>query len=74
MEGAALAAKRRLESETATAWQTAAFGAAAFAGKLKKLNHYLPQKPVKPQTPQEMIAILQELRDRGAPMNIRRVN
>lgn len=74
MEGAALAAKRRHDSDTALAWQAGMFGAAAQAGKLKKLGHYLSQKPAKPQTPQEMIAILQEFKDRGVPMNIKRVN
>lgn len=74
MEGAALAAKRQHEGELVLAWHTAAFGAAAQAGKLKRLTHYLPKKPQREQTPEEMLAVLREFKARGANMNIRRVN
>jgi hypothetical protein len=74
MEGAARAAKQRHESETVLAWQTAAFSAAAQAGKLKKLEHYLPKQPRKAQTTSEMLAVLKGMASSGAPMNIRQIN
>ena len=74
MEGAARAAKNKLESETALAWQTAAPSAAAQAGKLKKLEHYLPKKQRRGQTTDEMLAVFKEFAARGSPMNIRQVN
>jgi hypothetical protein len=62
------------EQDTVLAWKIGAFSAAAQNGKLKKLDHYLAKKPVRQQTAEEMLAVLQEFKDRGVPMNIRRVN
>jgi hypothetical protein len=62
------------EQDTVHAWKTAAFSAAAQNGKLKKLDHYLAKRPVRQQTAEEMLATLQGFKDRGVPMNIRRVN
>jgi hypothetical protein len=74
MEGAARAAKARHESETALAWQTASFSAAAQAGKLKKLSTYLAPRQAKAQTPAEMLEVFRTFQSRGAPMNIRQIN
>lgn len=74
MEGAARAAKRKHEGELSLAWHSAAFGAAAQCGKLKKLDHYLPKRPSRPQTASEMLGVLREFQARGAKMNIQRVN
>ena len=73
MEGAARAAKRKHEGETALAWQTAAFSAAAQAGKLKDLGHYISM-PKRKQTPDEMLAVFKTIAERGAPMDIRQIN
>lgn len=73
MEGANLAAQRAHDSSIGLAWHTAAFGGAAQAGKLKKLATYLDkQKPV--QSPDEMLSVLEQLRDMGAPMTISQIN
>ena len=73
MEGAALAAKRHQDGEIALAWHTAAFGAAAQNGKLKKLSHYIKSTgPRKQQTPEQMLAVLRGFEKHG--MTIRRVN
>jgi hypothetical protein len=68
--------RKRLEidSETRTqqAWETGAFGAAAQAGKLKALSHYL-RKPGRRQTPQEMLAVMRSFQSKGAKMSIKRI-
>lgn len=76
MEGAALAANRKHESEIVMAWHIAAFGAAAQAGKLKKLDQYLTLTKPKPkqQTPAEMLEVLREFKERGVPMDFKQVN
>jgi hypothetical protein len=74
MEGAALAAKRAIDRSIAEAWHIAAFTGAASVGKLKKLSHYLKEAPKKAQTAADMLAVLREFKERGAVMNIRRVN
>jgi len=51
-------------------YNAAALNGAAFAGKLKKLEHYT-KKPV--QSPREMLTMLQALKSNGANMTIRRV-
>lgn len=73
MDGAALAAKRKYESEVAVAWHTANFTAAASVGKLQKLDHYLA-KPKKAQTTEEMLAVFRAFKEMGAPLSIRQVN
>lgn len=74
MDGAALAAKRQHESETALAWQIAAFSAAAQNGKLKRLSHYIAIPAPSAQSPDEMLAVFRTFAERGAPMSIRQVN
>jgi len=75
MEGAALAAKRQSERDVSLAWHTAAFTAAAKAGKLKKLDHYLKQPRRRPaQTPSDMLAVMREFQARGAKMTFKQVN
>lgn len=73
MEGAALAAKRQFERDIRLAWHTAGFSGAAQAGKLKRLDAYLGREK-RAQTPDEMLATLEALREMGAPMSIRQVN
>lgn len=74
MDGAALAAKRKHENDLSLAWHTAAFGGAAQAGKLKKLDHYLPKRSRRQQAPTEMLAIMREFAARGAKMTFKQVN
>lgn len=75
MEGIARAAKRKHDSDIFLAWHVAAFSGAAQAGKLKPLGKYLvPVSRPKPQTPSEMLEILREFKEMGAPMTITQVN
>lgn len=60
------------EERTRQAWETAAFGGAAQAGKLKPLKHYL-RKQVEAQHPREMLAALMAHQSAGAKMTIRKV-
>lgn len=72
MEGIGLAAKRIQDNAISLAWHTAAFNAMTKSKKgLGDLRKYLSTaaKP-KPQSAEEMIAVLQEFKERGAPMNI----
>lgn len=73
MKGAALAAKRSQEASLSLAWHTAAFGAAAQVGKLKKLDQYLG-RPKRQQSGSEMLAALREFKARGAKMTFKQVN
>lgn len=73
MDGAALAAERKLRRELSLAWHTAAFSGAAQAGKLKSLNTYLNPQPAV-QSAGDILTTLRELQDMGAPMSIRQVN
>lgn len=74
MKGAARAAKRRTDEAVSLAWHTAAFGAAAMNGKLKKLGQYLKPERAKAQSPEDMLEALRSFQARGAPMNIRQVH
>lgn len=73
MDGVTRAASRKYDHAIFVAWHVAAFGNAAQAGKLKPLSKYLGIKP-KAQTPEEMLAALQVLKEAGAPMDIREIN
>lgn len=73
MEGAARAAKNAFDRDICLAWHIGAFSGAAFAGKLKSLKDYQQAKEEK-QTPEQMLAILKEIKSKGAPMDIRKVN
>ncbi len=68
--------RKRLESEARlrvrTAWETAVFVGAAWAGKLKPLSHYIAT-PARRQTGSEMLAILREFQAKGAKMKIKRI-
>jgi hypothetical protein len=68
MEATVRAAQRKFDREVTLAWHIAAMSGAAQAGKLKKLSHYLPKKPSRPQAPSEMLAVLREFQSRGAGM------
>jgi hypothetical protein len=75
MEGAARAAKSKFESETALAWQTANFSAAAQCGKLRALKYYIEtEKKSHVEAGDEILAHFKALQASGAKMNIRKVN
>jgi hypothetical protein len=68
--------RKRLENEslerTKHAWETGAFVAAASAGKLKPLRHYL-RTPLQKQGPREMLAAMKAHQAAGAKMTIRKI-
>jgi protoporphyrinogen oxidase len=71
MEGRAHAATNAFELSMSQAWHTEAF---AREKRLKSLGKYLAaSKPQQPQAGAEMLATLREIKARGAPMTIRRV-
>lgn len=72
MEGVRKRLEREAEADVRLAWQVAAMSAAAQAGKLKPLRHYLAKQPGQ-QTPAQMLAALREFQARGARMKIERV-
>lgn len=76
MEGAARAANRRSDANTVLAYQALSFYGLSIKGKLKGLNDYLIEKPKppRPQTPDEMFAVLQMAIAGGAPMTVRELN
>jgi hypothetical protein len=75
MEGAALAAERKIEKDLLVAHQGAAWTGAAFAGKLKPFRHYRPiKKDEEVQGTDEILSAMLTLQSLGAPMNIERVN
>lgn len=73
MQGYARAAKRRHDEQTALAWLTANFSAAAQCGKLKALSNYVTVAKPKRQSTDEMLATLRSFSDR-AKLNIRKLN
>jgi len=74
MRGALKREQMRADADLSLAYTTAAFNAAARAGKLKSLSHY--RNKTKPQgvrqTPQEMLEALKAFKARGVPMKITR--
>lgn len=74
MDGAALAAERKLDRELLVAHQGAAWTGAAYAGKLKPFKYYRKDRPQHKQSPDDMLAALNTLHEMGAPMTIRQVN
>lgn len=74
MDARAEAESAEFERALFLAWHVAAFNGAGRAGKLKKLSHYLPKKPARAQTPDEMLDLFLQLQSRGVPMNIKQVN
>lgn len=75
LRGRAKAREQMIEREVSLAWHTAAFSAAAQAGKLKSLKEYRGKaEDRKVQSPQQMLGALRMLQDMGAPMTIKQVN
>lgn len=72
MQGVRKRLEREAELYISTAWHIGVFAAAAQAGKIKPLRHYL-RKPGVAQKPNEMIAALREFQARGAKMKITRI-
>lgn len=72
MKGVRRRMERESDAQVALAWQTGAFAAAAQAGKLKPLRHYI-RKPGPVQKPSEMLSILREFQARGAGMKITKI-
>lgn len=72
MKGVRRRMERESDAQVALAWQTGAFAAAAQAGKLKPLWHYI-RKPMPVQKPSEMLSILREFQARGAGMTIKKI-
>ena len=71
MEGAGLAAERKFDLALFQAWHGEAFSREK---RLKPLSKYRTQSGPAKQSPEQMLAILKELKARGAKMDIRRVN
>lgn len=65
LRGRHQAFKLKAEQDISLAWHTAAFSGAAQAGKLKKLEHYLPKAPAMPQTADDVAAIFRLLKAKG---------
>lgn len=73
MEGAALAAKNRLDVELFTAWHTAVFALNGYGGKLKPLSEYLNREPDGPALSNaKLIAGFHSLKARGFDVQISR--
>lgn len=71
MQGVRKRMKRDHDAAMSLAWHSAAFGAQAQAGKLKRLDHYTGRQ--QRQTPQQMLAVMRDLQSRGAKMKITKV-
>lgn len=73
MEGRARAAKREAEQRLIQAYNGEAF---AREKRLKPASHYLASLKPRGQRmhPAEQLTVFQELKDRGAPLTIRKVN
>lgn len=58
-----------------TAWQTGAFAGAASNGKLKEVEHYLPDDEEPTGTPGAMkfVSLMHKLRRKGLPITIERI-
>lgn len=78
MEGAALAAEQAHNLAITTAWNTAIFVLKGYEGDLngKKLSDYLvdSRRKRRVQTNEELLAAFQEMKAKGAPINIRQIN
>lgn len=73
MEGAALAAKNRLDTALFTAWHTAVFALNGYGGKLKPLAQYLHLEPDAPAIKNaKLIAGFHSLKKRGFDVQISR--
>lgn len=64
MEGVRGRLEAEAEGETRVAWQTANFAAAAQAGKLKPIRHYI-KAPVRRMSNAEMLANMRILAERA---------
>lgn len=74
MEGAARAAKNRMDELFWQAWHVEAFARMKGRDFKAALKRHFGGSPAKAQTPLEMLDALKEFKARGVPMNIRRVN
>jgi nitrate reductase assembly molybdenum cofactor insertion protein NarJ len=70
MEGRSRAAKQQFDIAVAGAWHAEAF---ARQRRLKSLAKYMGRTTDQKQSGTQMLAMLQELSARGAPMTIRKV-
>ena len=66
--------KAQAERDIVLAWQTAAFTSAANAGKLEKLDHYLPKRPKPKLTLAEEMAKWEALASAGFGVKVERLN
>lgn len=73
--GKAKAAERDIEHAIVLSWLTGARSGEAFGGKLRKLDRYLPRRPAKAQTTDEMLAVFKAIQARvGSAMNIKKLH
>ncbi len=74
MEGAAIAAKNRLDVSMFTAWHTAVFALNGYAGKLKPLSEFVGRDERPPQEIQHAraIAFFHRLQAQGVDVKITR--
>lgn len=65
--------KRDGRAETVRAWTQAALNGAAFAGKLKPLDHYLTSTEDKSRGGAALLGALMAMKKKGVPMKIERL-
>lgn len=66
-------AKREARAEIVRSWNLAALVGAAFAGKLKPLNHYLASTEDKSRGGAALLGALMAMKKKGVPMTIERI-
>ncbi len=75
LQGRESARNIRAEQDISLAWHIAAFGMAAYAGKLKPLKKYLkPTEAPVLQSGEQMLEALESLKASGTPMDIKQIN
>lgn len=74
MQGRSKAARRESERELWAAYHTGLFAAAAQAGKLKPLKSYWASLFGERNDPASLLGAFMALKDRGVPMNIKKLN
>lgn len=72
LRGRIKALQHQAEQDTVLAWKTANFVGAAWAGKLKDLDHYIAKRPIRAQTADEVAAIFKTLKAKGRSVTIRK--
>jgi hypothetical protein len=74
MEGAELAARRKIEQDISLAWHIMAIDRDNQKGRMKPLSKYLESiRPVRQQTADEVAAVFQSLKGKGKSVKIREV-